>query len=535
MSTTILTHPTLAGALASAAPLLLIAFGLFPLNTLARLKRGGAALGVFVALLAFLSALAAVFLAVASGSAHWRWLDLGGFGLGVLVDRLSSVVLVLVAFLTLVVSRFSKNYLAADPGQARFVKWLNLTSGSVLAMIISDNLGQFFLAWVATSLCLHQLLIFFPGRPSGLLAARKKFVVSRLGDLCLLGAMGAIWLQFGTWDFELLFQGAERLHRSGPGGDALRVHVIGLLLVGGALLKSAQFPFHGWLPDTMETPTPVSALMHAGIINAGGFLILRLQPVASLSPEALVTLAGVGGMTALFGSVVMLTQASIKRALAFSTVAQMGFMMLECGLGAYPLALLHLVAHSLYKAHAFLSSGTAVGFRTDWPRKGAAEAAWLPALPLAAVIAFCTVWGSGYFLGGQRGGDPASLLLSGILALSVAHVLAVLWRSRPGFVLLCAGTLASVLIAAVYFVLHAAVGRWLSPVLALRPEPLPATAAPMFWILMAAFAGVVLQQAVLPQFANARHLRALYVHARNGFYLNTLANRWIGALWRSNG
>jgi len=130
-----------------------------------------------------------------------------------------------------------------------------------------------------------------------------------------------------------------------------------LLLVGVAMLKSAQFPFHSWLPDTMETQTPLSALMHAGIINAGGFLIVRLSPVVSLSPVALNTLAIVGAFTAIFASLVMMTQASIKRMLALSTIAQMGFMMLQCGLGAFSIAVLHIVAHSLYKAHAFFIVG----------------------------------------------------------------------------------------------------------------------------------------------------------------------------------
>ena len=133
-----------------------------------------------------------------------------------------------------------------------------------------------------------------------------------------------------------------------------------LSLVCGAMLKSAQFPFHSWLPDTMETPTPVSALMHAGIINAGGFLIVRLSPLVTLSPLSLHILAVVGAFTAIFASLVMMTQASVKRMLAFSTIAQMGFMMLQCGVGAFSIAVLHIVAHSLYKAHAFLSSGSVV-------------------------------------------------------------------------------------------------------------------------------------------------------------------------------
>jgi NAD(P)H-quinone oxidoreductase subunit 5 len=166
----------------------------------------------------------------------------------------------------------------------------------------------------------------------------------------MLGALILTYRAFGSWEFEAMRQASVPAN----------IDWVACLLVAAALLKSAQFPFHTWLPDTMETATPVSALMHAGIVNAGGILVLRLHPLIAQSEVALAILASVGAITAVFGSVVMLTQASIKRSLAFSTVAQMGFMMLELGLGAYHLALLHLVAHSLYKAHAFLSSGTVV-------------------------------------------------------------------------------------------------------------------------------------------------------------------------------
>jgi NAD(P)H-quinone oxidoreductase subunit 5 len=191
---------------------------------------------------------------------------------------------------------------------------------------------------------------------------------------------------FHTWNFSALFNAANELHKSGLTTSSLEINSICFLLVAGAMLKSAQFPFHSWLPDTMETPTPVSALMHAGIINAGGFLIIRLNPLVTLSPAALSTLALFGAFTALFASLVMLTHASVKRSLAFSTVAQMGFMMLECGLGAFGLAVLHLVAHSLYKAHAFLASGSIVSM---------AKSAWTPtekpnAHPLTFAAAFAT-------------------------------------------------------------------------------------------------------------------------------------------------
>ncbi len=175
--------------------------------------------------------------------------------------------------------------------------------------------------------------------------------------MALLVAMILTYYCFGSFDYRDIFASAANAQFV----IADKYHLlswIGTLFVIGAMTKSAQIPFHSWLPDTMETPTPVSALMHAGIINAGGFLIIRLSPLVSQSHVALDLLAIVGAATAILGAVVMLTQTSIKRTLAYSTIAQMGFMMLQCGLGAFSAALLHIIAHSLYKAHAFLSSGS---------------------------------------------------------------------------------------------------------------------------------------------------------------------------------
>jgi NAD(P)H-quinone oxidoreductase subunit 5 len=169
------------------------------------------------------------------------------------------------------------------------------------------------------------------------MAARKKFLISRLGDLFLTAAMVLIVSSLGSGDFATIFAAADQLRAdSQPLNWALSLGATFLVL--GAMTKSAQFPMHSWLPDTMETPTPVSALMHAGIINAGGFLVIRLSPLISLSHLALDLLAVVGTLTAVIGSVIMLTQPTVKRALAYSTMAQMGFMMLQCGLGAFAAA-----------------------------------------------------------------------------------------------------------------------------------------------------------------------------------------------------
>ena len=179
-------------------------------------------------------------------------------------DRLTVALLLLAAFLLTMVARFARRYLQGDAGQARFMQWLWATGVSVLALVAAPNLWIFAAAWCATSLGLHQLLQFYRDRPGAVLAARKKFLISRAGDGALLGALFLLYRQFGTLDFRALESGARGLSGADvPAG----VVWAGLLAALAAMLKSAQFPFHTWLPDTMETPTPVSALMHAGIID----------------------------------------------------------------------------------------------------------------------------------------------------------------------------------------------------------------------------------------------------------------------------
>ena len=351
--------------LAFAGPLAVLSMALVS-DASANLKPGRMAsrclAAAFVALAVALTAAAAV---TWHGKLTSPTLGWAGVGLAVHLDALSAIMFVLVSFIGVVVLRFSRNYLAGDPDQGRFFKWLAITLAAVLTLIISGNLAQFILAWLATSIGLGRLLLFYGNRPAAQLAAKKKFIVSRIGDVCLVSAAILLFSAFGTLEFAAMFAKAKALAASGASAPGLETAA--LLIVVAALLKSAQLPVHGWLIDVMETPTPVSALLHAGIINAGGFLILRLADIVVLSGPALETLVVVGGATALFGSVVMLTQSSVKASLAYSTVAQMGFMMLQCGLGAFPAALLHIVAHSLYKAHSFLSSGSIIDLaRASW-------------------------------------------------------------------------------------------------------------------------------------------------------------------------
>jgi len=438
---------------------------------------------------------------------------LGGIGY---FDRLTSVLLVLSTFLFAIVTRYSMRYMLGDPGQRRFMFWLCLTSTFVFALVLAPSLPVFVAAWCGISLSLHQLLQFYGDRPAALLAARKKFLVSRLGDVALLAALVLTHQTFGTWNFQDILAAAEELRRAGPGNVPASIGWICCLLVFAALLKSAQFPFHSWLPDTMETPTPVSALMHAGIINAGGILVIRLNPLISLSDAAMLILCVAGGFTAIFASTVMLTQASIKRSLAFSTVAQMGFMMLECGLGAFHLALLHLVAHSLYKAHAFLSSGSAVLSRPKLSQRPHGLAVVLSSACAAILLTFLTA---------QTMSVNAldSLALNLIFSIALAQMLWTVlgtvvrgWQIPIGLVI-AAG------LSITYFALD--------EVAQLVVKPTNSGANWIGVLIACILVSAAVAQSQLPRLLHTPIGEKLYVHARNGFYFNTLANRLTGALW----
>lgn len=271
------------------------------------------------------------------------------------LDVVTAVMLPLVWGLGAVIVRFSRSQLRGSPGEARFGRALLATLAAVSALVAARNLALIALAWTATSLALHQLLTFFGDRPEALVAAHKKFITSRLADACLWSALAILASVTGSLDLDVLDRWAAA-HAALP----TSMHVAAALLVVAASLKSAQLPFHGWLTQVMEAPTPVSALLHAGVVNLGGFLMIRLAPLMARAPAAQLLLVVIGTVTAVIAALVMRTRVSVKVALAWSTCAQMGFMLVECGLGAWHLALLHLVAHSLYKAHAFLSAGGAV-------------------------------------------------------------------------------------------------------------------------------------------------------------------------------
>ncbi len=452
-----------------------------------------------------------------------------GLPVGLYLDALSATMFVLVSLIGAVVVTYSRNYLDGDPGHGRFMSRLSLTLAAVLVVIISGNLVQFAVAWIATSLGLNRLLLFYRNRPAAVLAARKKFLASRIGDLALIGAILLAQKTFHGLDYTALFRGAAALRDGGTTPAA--VHAIALLLVLCALLKSAQFPLHGWLIEVMETPTPVSALLHAGIINAGGFLVLRMSNVIALSAPTLDALALVGGATALFGSLVMLAQTSIKVSLAYSTVAQMGFMMLECGLGAFPAALLHIVAHSFYKAHAFLSSGSVIDIaRASWtPSPGGQPHPLRLAIAIGAVLAVAAIVGAAFgFNPAQR---PGVLAIGAVVLLSLIHLVANGIDERPNVYVIGRTVASAVLVALAYFALQWGAERWLgSSVPAVQAARGPVELA-LIAALVGGFVALTVFQSGLARKSGARRFGRLWAHVNNGFYVNTLANRLVVRFW----
>ncbi|MEI8018081.1 MAG: proton-conducting transporter membrane subunit [Schlesneria sp.] len=450
-------------------------------------------------------------------------------GLGIYIDRVAIVMLTLISFIGLVISRYSLRYLDGEATQGRFLRWISFTLGAVMLMVISRNLVMFTAAWMLTSFGLHQLLTHYPDRSWAIWAARKKFLVSRLGDLMLLFALGLTFWQFGSSEYTDLFA----VMKESANETTLLVTLIGVFLALGALSKSAQFPFHTWLPDTMETPTPVSALMHAGIINAGGFLVIRLSPLISHSRPALDLLALVGGFTALFGSVVMLTQTSIKRSLAYSTIAQMGFMMLQCGLGAYSAAMLHIVAHSLYKAYSFLSCGSvlesAARLRTD---SGPAPTLLrrLVVLPIATAVAIGLCAAPVWLMHIDQQTKSGAAVLGVVLNIALIQML---WNSfsigswRVAVRSLFAGALVTFSYYAAFLVMNNILAETV-PHLSTPPSSMDTL---VFGLVALGFGFICILQSIFIPLTELPLVRALYVHAMNGLYLDIPARRLTARFW----
>jgi len=435
-------------------------------------------------------------------------------------DLLGVVMVLLIAFLGWVVLRFSRDYLAGEAGQNRYVVALLFTVASVLTVVLTNHLVVLILAWAASSFGLYYLLTFYQDRWPAQIVAHKKFLASRMSEVFLITGAALIYAEAGTFSLSGIgeFAGLQP-ELSG------QMRLGAFLLAVGVIFKTAQLPLHGWLIQVMEAPTPVSALLHAGIVNIGGFVVMRMAGLFSAAPEAQTILVVVGSLTALLAGLVMMTRISIKVRLAWSTCAQMGFMLMECGLGLYELALLHLVAHSLYKAHEFLTAGDTVleVRKRDLTPQAAKRMAQTRVARriLALPVAFAIVWGSLLVWQALLDGFDVAGVAIFIVALGLAPLL---WGAtdRGGQPLL-RGLFRVVALAQLYFLWH-----WAFAAVA------PAVTAPALalsvWVV-ACFAALYVLQIWLLAYPQGVLSQTLYPWAYAGFYLDERFTRLTFKVW----
>lgn len=303
---------------------------------------------------------------------------------------------VLVQLLGAVITGFSGRYLDGEAGQRRYVAALAAVLAAVQLLLLADHWLVLMAAWAGVGVALQHLLCFYPDRPFARLAAHKKRIADRAADALLLAAAGLAWHEVGSGSLSALWGHVARE------GLSLSLHVSAVALALAVVLRTALMPVHGWLIQVMEAPTPVSALLHAGVVNLGGFVLIRFAPLLEQAAVARWMLLALGLSTAVLAGMVMLTRISIKVRLAWSTVAQMGFMLAECALGLYTLAALHLIGHSLYKAHAFLSASSVVRQTRlqalhptptpSWPHLALAPACAVPIVMGVASLTGSVAW-----------------------------------------------------------------------------------------------------------------------------------------------
>lgn len=439
-----------------------------------------------------------------------------------LCDGTSGLMLLLVSFIGWITCRYSIRYLDGESIQGRYFKWMSFTIGLVRCMVLSADLLTFGMLWCLTSLGLHNLLVHYADRPAAQRAAWIKFLVSRIGDVFVLTA---ICLYYPIVE-SLLFSDLAAV-ATDPSLSAQPIFQWATVALAiGVLAKSAQLPFHSWLPLTMETPTPVSALMHAGIVNAGGYLLVRSSPLLNASAASQLLLVVVGTLTAGVGSIVMLTQTSIKKKLAYSTISQMGFMLMQCGLGAYTAAMLHILAHSLYKAHEFLSSGSVMNRRAA-TQSGLACSRPVHWIGLVSVmLGLTSLAGATLYLVGQSPfTKPGGWLLTGLLCASITYWLAATLAVGRLSLALRAGVTAVLLIVA-YALSFAGVDS----LIAAPPVAAAGVSWPAVSVVMMAFGGLFVLQVCLLSPKNKSRLRSWQVHASNGFYIESWLRRRFWSL-----
>jgi NAD(P)H-quinone oxidoreductase subunit 5 len=374
-------------------------------------------------------------------------------------------------------------------------------------------------AWFATDVGLHQLLTFYRQRREAIIVAHKKFLLSRVADACFISSLVLVGTDIGSLRIDVVNAYAQARGELSPS-----LHLATVLLVFGVLLKSAQLPFHGWMQQVMEAPTPVSALLHAGVVNIGGFVMIRLAPLMANASIAQGLLLGVGLATSIVASLVMTTRVSIKVVLAWSTIAQMGFMLVQCGLGAWHIALMHLLAHSLYKAHTFLSAGSVVQMwrgaslvQPSEPSRGLLGVGGVVLLCVGMAPFYAAIAPSLEHASSSIG--PLALLLGLSFAPMIGRGFA---AGKRAFTLSALFTLGA---AASYFGWHA-VFEGLAPAISSGP-----TSSLKWSIVVAGLVVLFVAQTILQTAPGGRFAHWLQPHLLSGLYIDDWFTRMTFRLW----
>ena len=293
----------------------------------------------------------------------YTWMQIGSLNIsvGFLVDNLTSVMLVIVSFVSLMVHIYTIGYMHDDDGYTKFFSYISLFTFAMFMLVMSNNFMQLFFGWEAVGLVSYLLIGFWHGKESAVEANLKAFLVNRVGDFGFLLGIALLLAFFGTLDYAETFALADQVNGQTIFGDMSVITVICLLLFVGAMGKSAQVPLHVWLPGSMEGPTPISALIHAAtMVTAGIFMVSRMSPIFELSDVALTVVMCIGAITALFMGLLGIVQNDIKRVVAYSTLSQLGYMTVALGVSAYSVAIFHLMTHAFFKALLFLAAGSVI-------------------------------------------------------------------------------------------------------------------------------------------------------------------------------
>src|SRR5476651_427215 len=321
-------------------------------------------LGVFVSFLASCVIFADVWAGNVYNGSVYTWITIGDTKLeiGFLIDRFTVLMMVVVTFVSLMVHVYTIGYMAEDPGYQRFFSYISLFTFSMLMLVMANNFLQLFFGWEAVGLVSYLLIGFWYQRPTAIVANMKAFLVNRVGDFGFILGIGLLLAFAGTMNYQEVFAKKDALALlTLPGTDWALLTVACICLFIGAMGKSAQFPLHVWLPDSMEGPTPISALIHAAtMVTAGIFMVTRMSPLFELSDSALSFVTVIGAITALFMGFLGVVQNDIKRVVAYSTLSQLGYMTVALGVSAYPVAVFHLATHAFFKALLFLGAGSVI-------------------------------------------------------------------------------------------------------------------------------------------------------------------------------